>query len=141
MTRDIRSWARGDRKRSVGFLPTFCFRHLWIAGQIDMETPFEATWLFLMRDSDPRRPPDAGVHRGFHLFRCRLDSPTETYHRRRNRHPAPRIDANSKGIELLTADLTNDQLEIALVMTSPDVRLIDDLSDDEDRALAAALDA
>lgn len=47
----------------------------------------------------------------------------------------------AKGIELLTADLTNDQLENARVMTSPDVLLIDDLSDDEDRAFAAALDA
>lgn len=47
----------------------------------------------------------------------------------------------AKGIELLPADLTNEQLENALVMTSPDVLLIDDLSDDEDRAFAAALDA
>lgn len=49
--------------------------------------------------------------------------------------------AVAKGIELLPADLTSDQLENALVMTSPDVLLIDDLSDDEDRAFAAALDA
>lgn len=47
----------------------------------------------------------------------------------------------AKGTELLPADLTNDQLENALVMTSPDVLLIDDLSADEDRAFAAALDA
>jgi len=47
----------------------------------------------------------------------------------------------AKGVELLPADLTNDQLDNALVMTSPDVLLIDDLSDDEDRAFAAALDA
>lgn len=47
----------------------------------------------------------------------------------------------AKGVELLPADLTNDQLENALVMASPDVLLINDLSDDEDRAFAAALDA
>lgn len=49
--------------------------------------------------------------------------------------------AAAKGIELLPADLTDEQLENALVMASPDVLLIDDLSDDEDRAFAAALDA
>lgn len=48
------------------------------------------------------------------------------------------VDTHAKGTR--SAERTNDQLEISLVVTSPDVLLIADLSDD-DRACATALDA
>lgn len=45
------------------------------------------------------------------------------------------------GTALLPADLTADQLASAPVLPSLDTLLIDDLTDDEDDAFAAALDA
>ncbi len=50
-------------------------------------------------------------------------------------------DGNARGTSLLPADLTQDQLASAPVMASLDALLIDDLTDDEDDAFAAALDA
>ncbi|MCC5951380.1 MAG: hypothetical protein JJU45_04725 [Acidimicrobiia bacterium] len=47
----------------------------------------------------------------------------------------------ARGTSLLPVDLTQDQLASAPVMTSLDSLLIDDLTDDEDDAFAAALDA
>ncbi|MGY6501278.1 MAG: hypothetical protein ACXIVQ_10365 [Acidimicrobiales bacterium] len=44
-----------------------------------------------------------------------------------------------RGTELLPVDLTPDQLASAPTMASVDVLLIDDLTDDEDDAFAAAL--
>jgi hypothetical protein len=40
---------------------------------------------------------------------------------------------------LLPRDLTADELSAAPVLTSPDALLIDDLSDEEDDAFAAAV--
>ncbi len=45
------------------------------------------------------------------------------------------------GVSQLPADLTDEQLSNAPVMTSVDVLLIDDLDEDEDEAFAAALDS
>jgi len=45
------------------------------------------------------------------------------------------------GTALLPADLTPDQLASAPALTSLDALLIEDLTDDEDDAFAAALDA
>lgn len=42
---------------------------------------------------------------------------------------------------LLPADLTDDQLDAGPVLDSIDALLIDDLSDDEDDAFAAALES
>jgi hypothetical protein len=50
-------------------------------------------------------------------------------------------DGTASGTSLLPADLTQDQLASAPVMASLDTLLIDDLTDDEDDAFAAALDA
>lgn len=47
----------------------------------------------------------------------------------------------AQGTALLPADLTEDQLASAPVLPSLDALLIDDLTDDEDDAFAAALDA
>jgi len=47
----------------------------------------------------------------------------------------------ARGTSLLPIDLTEDQLASAPVMTSLDSLLIDDLTDDQDDAFAAALDA
>ena len=47
---------------------------------------------------------------------------------------------NAHGTALLPADLTPDQLASAPVLASLDTLLIDDLTDDEDDAFAAALD-
>jgi len=43
------------------------------------------------------------------------------------------------GISLLPADLTEDQLAAAPVLASIDALLIEELSEDEDEAFAAAL--
>lgn len=48
-------------------------------------------------------------------------------------------DETPRGTGLLPADLTPDQLASAPTMSSVDVLLIDDLTDDEDDAFAAAL--
>jgi hypothetical protein len=45
------------------------------------------------------------------------------------------------GTSLLPADLTDDQLDGAPVLDSIDELLIDDLSEDEDEAFAAALES
>jgi hypothetical protein len=45
------------------------------------------------------------------------------------------------GTSLLPADLTDDQLEAAPVLDSVDSLLIDELSEDEDDAFAAALES
>ena len=50
-------------------------------------------------------------------------------------------DEPAHGTALLTADLSAAQLEAAPFLTSVDALLIDGLSDDEDDAFAAALDA
>ncbi len=52
-----------------------------------------------------------------------------------------RRDGNARGTSQLPADLTEDQLSSAPVVTSLDSLLIDDLADDEDDAFAAAIDA
>lgn len=44
------------------------------------------------------------------------------------------------GTSLLTADLTEDQLDAAPVLDSVDVLLIEELSEDEDDAFAVALE-
>jgi hypothetical protein len=54
---------------------------------------------------------------------------------------AHRNDRTARGASLLAADLTPDQLASAPVIASLDTLLIDDLTDDEDDAFAAALDA
>lgn len=48
---------------------------------------------------------------------------------------------NAHGTALLPADLTADQLASAPVLASLDALLIEDLTEDEDDAFAAALDA
>lgn len=50
-------------------------------------------------------------------------------------------DGSARGTSLLPADLTQEQLAAAPVVASLDTLLIDDLTDDEDDAFAAALDA
>lgn len=50
-------------------------------------------------------------------------------------------DGTARGTSLLPADLTRDQLASAPVMASLDTLLIDGLTDDEDDAFAAALEA
>ena len=50
-------------------------------------------------------------------------------------------DGTARGTSLLPADLTPDQLASAPLIASLDTLLIDDLTDDEDDAFAAALDA
>lgn len=50
-------------------------------------------------------------------------------------------DQDARGTARLPADLTDAQLEAAPVVTSLDTLLIDDLTDDEDDAFAAAIDA
>ncbi|HMS88560.1 MAG: hypothetical protein KA758_08740 [Acidimicrobiales bacterium] len=54
---------------------------------------------------------------------------------------AHRRDETPRGTLLLPADLNQDQLASAPVVASLDTLLIDDLTDDEDDAFAAALDA
>jgi hypothetical protein len=49
-----------------------------------------------------------------------------------------RLDA-PHGLTLLASDLTRDELDAAPVLASIDALLIDDLSDNEDDAFAAAL--
>lgn len=49
-------------------------------------------------------------------------------------------DGTPRGTALLPADLTQDQLSSAPAVVSLDTLLIDDLTDDEDDAFAAALD-
>lgn len=49
-------------------------------------------------------------------------------------------DSRPHGTDLLPRDLTEDQLAAAPVLDSIDALLIDDLSEDEDEAFAAALD-
>ena len=50
-------------------------------------------------------------------------------------HDAP------QGTALLPADLTDDQLAAAPVLASVDTLVIEELSEDEDEAFAAALDS
>jgi hypothetical protein len=52
-----------------------------------------------------------------------------------------RRDGVPHGTALLPADLTEAQLDAAPVLTSVDVLLIEDLTDDEDDAFASALDS
>ncbi len=52
-----------------------------------------------------------------------------------HRHDAPH------GTALLPGDLTDDQLAAAPALASIDALLIEELSDDEDEAFAAALDS
>jgi hypothetical protein len=54
---------------------------------------------------------------------------------------AHRRDEHGRGTSVLPADLTHEQLASAPSLASPDELLIDDLTDDEDDAFAAALDA
>lgn len=54
---------------------------------------------------------------------------------------AGRDDQAPQGTALLAADLTDDQLAAAPVLTSVDTLVIEALSDDEDEAFAAALDS
>lgn len=54
---------------------------------------------------------------------------------------AHHTDGSARGTSLLPADLTPDQLASAPVIASLDTLLIDELTDDEDDAFAAALDA
>jgi hypothetical protein len=53
---------------------------------------------------------------------------------------AHRQDDGPHGNDLLPRDLTEDQLATAPVLRSVDALLIEDLSEDEDDAFAAALD-
>jgi len=46
-----------------------------------------------------------------------------------------------QGTSLLPADLTDDQLDAAPVLDSIDFLLVEDLSEDEDDAFAAALES
>ena len=50
-------------------------------------------------------------------------------------------DETARGTSLLPGDLTPEQLAAAPVVASLDTLLIDGLTDDEDDAFAAALDA
>jgi hypothetical protein len=50
-------------------------------------------------------------------------------------------DEHARGTSVLPADLTQEQLASAPSLASLDELLIDDLTDDEDAAFAAALDA
>jgi len=50
-------------------------------------------------------------------------------------------DGTARGTSLLPADLTEEQLASAPVVASLDTLLTNDLTDDEDDAFAAALDA
>ncbi|HXH57603.1 hypothetical protein [Iamia sp.] len=50
-------------------------------------------------------------------------------------------DQVPNGTSLLPGNLTEDQLKSAPALASVDALLIDDLTDDEDDAFAAALDA
>ena len=50
-------------------------------------------------------------------------------------------DLAPQGAALLAADLTDDQLAAAPVLTSVDTLVIEALSEDEDEAFAAALDS
>ena len=52
---------------------------------------------------------------------------------------AQRQNNPAHGTALLPSDLTADQLAAAPVLTTIDALVIDDLSDDEDDAFAAAL--
>ncbi len=52
---------------------------------------------------------------------------------------AGRQDEPPRGTALLPGDLSEDQLSSAPVLTSIDALLIEDLSEDEDEAFAAAL--
>lgn len=54
---------------------------------------------------------------------------------------ADRQHESPHGTALLPSDLTKDQLAAAPVLASVDALLIDELSDDEDEAFAAALDS
>ncbi len=62
------------------------------------------------------------------------------YDGRRERRRRPQHDVRH-GTALLPSDLTDEQLAAAPVLTSIDALLIDDLSEDEDEAFAAALDS
>ena len=55
--------------------------------------------------------------------------------------PADRHDDAPLGTTLLPSDLTEDQLAAAPVLTSVDMLLIEELSEDEDDAFATALDS
>lgn len=52
-----------------------------------------------------------------------------------------RRDGTPHGTALLPADLSEAQLDAAPVLASVDALLIEDLTDDEDDAFAAALDS
>lgn len=54
---------------------------------------------------------------------------------------APHRDGTGRGTTVLPDDLTQDQLASAPALKSLDTLLVDDLTDDEDDAFAAALDA
>jgi hypothetical protein len=54
---------------------------------------------------------------------------------------ADRKDEAPHGTALLPSDLTDDQLAAAPILTSVDALLIEELSDDEDDAFAAALES
>ena len=49
-------------------------------------------------------------------------------------------DSSPHGTDLLPGDLTEDQLAAAPILGSVDALLIEELSEDEDDAFAAALD-
>ncbi|MFN8038704.1 MAG: hypothetical protein U0Q07_05775 [Acidimicrobiales bacterium] len=51
----------------------------------------------------------------------------------------PRDHRGSQGADLLPRDLTDEELAAAPVLVSLDALLIDELTDDEDDAFAAAL--
>ncbi len=55
--------------------------------------------------------------------------------------PAHQESDTARGSSLLPSDLTEEQLASAPVISSVDLLLIDHLTDDEDDAFAAALDA
>jgi len=55
--------------------------------------------------------------------------------------PARQESGTASGSSLLPSDLSEDQLASAPVITSLDALLIDHLTDDEDDAFAAAIDA
>ncbi len=54
---------------------------------------------------------------------------------------AGRQDDAPRGTALLTGELSEDELSAAPVLTSIDALLIEELSEDEDEAFAAALDS
>jgi len=54
---------------------------------------------------------------------------------------ADRHHESPRGTALLPSDLTDEQLAAAPVLASTDTLLIEELSEDEDEAFAAALDS